>query len=184
MNRIITIPNIITMIRLICLPFLFVVIVHDVFVGAIFTGILSATDYFDGYIARHFHQESKLGRIIDPLSDRLLFFIALVAFIIKDAIPLWFVVIYGLREIAVALGTVIISLKKHLRLDVNHVGKIGAFAGMVATSSWVFQSSTHGNIETFWLLLSIVSSAVAIIAGYKSLVDYLSAFKKLSPTGE
>ena len=76
-DRILTVPNVITLVRLACLPvFLWLLFGEDNrAAAAALLAVLGATDWVDGYIARHFHQVSKLGKVLDPIADRLLFFV-------------------------------------------------------------------------------------------------------------
>lgn len=173
-----TIPNVITIARLVLLvPFVFIAL-DDPLTGAIFVSVLAATDHLDGWIARRFHQESEFGRILDPISDRTLVLTSFIVFLVVGALPLWFAVLVGFREIAVTLGTAVIYLKKHVRLDVNYIGKVSAFAAMTATPCWVAASETSGTAQTFWTAVAIIASAIAIPAGYYSLFEYVRAYSK------
>src|SRR3954471_3299295 len=91
-DRWLTIPNVITVIRLLCLPlFLYLLFGRENRAAAAsLLGILGATDWVDGYVARHFHQVSELGKILDPVADRLLFFVGITAIVVDGSCPLWF----------------------------------------------------------------------------------------------
>ena len=62
--------------------------------------VLGATDWVDGYIARHFDQVSELGKILDPVADRLLFFVGVGGILIDGRCPVWFAVAVLVREVA------------------------------------------------------------------------------------
>ena len=94
-NKIFTIPNLISVLRLLCIP-LFVWIlfgVEDRSAAALLLAALGATDWIDGWIARKFNQTSELGKILDPTADRLLLIVAIPALIVDDYIPIWFAVL-------------------------------------------------------------------------------------------
>ena len=76
-DRILTIPNVITFVRLLCLPvYLWLLLGLDNRAAAAgLLAVLGATDWVDGYIARHFNQVSSLGKVLDPVADRFLFFV-------------------------------------------------------------------------------------------------------------
>ncbi|MEY2436474.1 MAG: hypothetical protein QOF97_1310, partial [Acidimicrobiaceae bacterium] len=106
-DRILTIPNAITVFRLLCLPlFLWLLFVDENRVAAAsLLGFLGATDFVDGYIARHFDQESELGKILDPVADRLLFFVGAGGILVDGSVPVWFAVAILVREALVTAAT-------------------------------------------------------------------------------
>ena len=69
-----TIPNLISVLRLLAVPWFLWLLLHDdrPIAAGILLAILGATDWVDGYIARHFDQGSKIGKILDPIADRVL----------------------------------------------------------------------------------------------------------------
>ena len=175
-TKVLTIPNVLTIGRLIFLfPFVFIALDSPI-VGAVLAAILAFTDFLDGWIARRFNQTSELGRILDPISDRALFLTTFVVFIATDSIPIWFVVVIGTREALIALGTIIVLFKKKIRLDVTFRGKVSAFAAMAATPSWVLSSETSGIQSNFWTAFAIFCTAIAVPTGYYSLYEYFRAF--------
>ena len=177
-GRILTIPNVLTIARLIFLvPFVFITL-DSPFAGAIIAAILGFTDFLDGWIARRFHQESELGRILDPISDRALFLVSFIVFMATGTIPIIYVAIIGLREFLIALGTIAVVVNKRVRLDVTQWGKRSAFAAMAATPSWVMVHETFGNVRFTWLLFAWICTIFAVPAGYYSLIEYLRDYRR------
>ena len=76
-SRILTVPNAITLVRLACIPlFLWLLFAQDDRASAAWLlGVVGATDWVDGYAARHLHQVSELGKVLDPTADRLVFIV-------------------------------------------------------------------------------------------------------------
>ncbi|MUH50769.1 MAG: hypothetical protein F2789_06120 [Actinobacteria bacterium] len=99
-DRVLTIPNIMSFARLACIPlFLYLLFGRDNRAGAAWLiGGLGATDWIDGYIARRFNQVSELGKVLDPIADRLMFIVALIGIIVSGVSPLWFFWLVLLRE--------------------------------------------------------------------------------------
>ena len=148
-------------------------------VGAVIAAILGFTDFLDGWIARRFNQTSELGRILDPISDRALFVTSFAVFLATQSIPLWFVLVIGIREVLITLGTFYVFLTSKIRLDVSNYGKISAFAAMVATPSWVMSSETIGSLHIFWTILALLCTLIAIPSGYYSILQYWVQFRQV-----
>ncbi len=95
-DRILTVPNGLTVIRLLCLPLFVWLLTRSDRSGWLAAGLLLAalgvTDGVDGYVARHFGQVSTLGKVLDPLADRLLLGVAVVSIIVVGALPTWLAV--------------------------------------------------------------------------------------------
>lgn len=143
-DRILTLPNVISVVRLSCLPvFLWLLFGREHRVAAAsLLAVLGATDFVDGYIARHWHQVSTLGKILDPVADRLLFFVGGLAIIIDGSIPAWVGWLVLAREVAVSLATVGLALLGASRIDVTWFGKAGTFCNMVAFPLFLASEST------------------------------------------
>ena len=111
-DRLLTVPNVITVVRLLCLPvFLWLLFGReDRVMAAIVLGALGATDWVDGYIARHWNQVSKAGKVLDPVADRLLFFVGGIGIIVDGSIPTWVAVAVLVREVAVSVATIALAL--------------------------------------------------------------------------
>lgn len=133
-DRILTVPNLITLVRLACLPvFVWLLLGRNdrLWAGALL-GLLGATDWVDGWIARRWNQVSTVGKVLDPVADRLLFFVSIVAIIIDGAAPLWICVAVLAREVVVAVATLVLAALGARRIDVTWFGKAGTFALMFA----------------------------------------------------
>lgn len=173
-DRILTVPNAITVVRLCMLPvFLWLLFGRDDRANAAWLlAALGTTDFLDGWIARRFHQTSDLGKILDPVADRLLFFVAVGAIIVDDSVPLWFAVAVLVREGLVAGATMALAALGAARIDVTWFGKAGTFGLMIAFPLFLASHSTLGWADTAevlaWvagipgLLLSWISAAMYV----------------------
>ena len=133
-DRIVTVPNVITSVRLACLPlFVYLLFGRDNPAAAAFLlALLGATDWVDGYVARHFDQVSTVGKVLDPVADRLLFFVGVGAIIVYGGAPLWFSVVVLAREVFVSLAVLALVALGAKRIDVTWYGKAGTFCLMFA----------------------------------------------------
>lgn len=131
---ILTVPNLITVLRLACLP-VFVWLVfgaREQTPAAILLAVLGATDWVDGFVARRFHQVSTVGKVLDPTADRLLVGAAVIVIIIHRAVPVWFGVVTLSREVLVGAMVLVLAALGSARIDVLWVGKAGTFGLMFA----------------------------------------------------
>jgi cardiolipin synthase len=149
-----TIPNALSALRLLGVPFFFWLIVgpENDEIALVILIISAFTDWLDGYLARKLNQFSRLGELLDPLADRLYVIAALAALYIRDLLPLWVVVVLMLRD--VAMSVLLIFLKRFgiTGVPVHFVGKaatmnllyalplilLGTFPGIVGQVAHVF----------------------------------------------
>jgi len=151
LDRVLTVPNLITLARLLCLPYyLHLLLVQDnPFAAAALLGALGATDWVDGYVARHFNQRSNVGRLMDPTVDRVLFFVGIGGIIAVGAVPLWFCLAVLIREAVVATITVVLTFMGVEPVEVTWFGKAGTFCLMFAFPLLLAGSS---DVPFAWLL--------------------------------
>lgn len=161
LDRVFTIPNIITAGRLILIP---------IFGWAFLTGgrdtlalillmILGTTDWLDGFVARATGQVSKLGKLLDPVADRLAIFVVLVALTFRGVVPYWIAGVLLFRDLVVSIVFPILEAKGFPRIPVNRTGKWATafiFSGMALAAASVLES-----LEDF----AAPASRVFLIAG-------------------
>jgi cardiolipin synthase (CMP-forming) len=132
-SRILTVPNLLSFIRLALVPvFLVFIIVGADLAALIVLVVSSVTDYFDGVIARKFQQVSRLGQLLDPAADRLFIFAALVGLCVRDIIPWWLVVVIVGRDFMLAILGIILANHGYGPLPVHHLGKVATFSLLYA----------------------------------------------------
>lgn len=133
-SRIFTAPNVVTVLRLALLPvFVWLLLGQDDRIGAsILLGFIGATDWVDGWLARRFDQVTELGKILDPVADRILFFVTIAAIVIDGGVPLWFCLVVVAREVVISLATLVLAALGARRIDVTWSGKAGTFFLMFA----------------------------------------------------
>lgn len=149
-DRILTVPNAITVVRLCLLPLFVWLLFNDHRVAAAWLlAALGITDFLDGYIARHFHQTSELGKVLDPVADRLLFFVGAGAILIDGALPLWYALQLLGREVLVTVGTLALAAAGARRIDVTWYGKAGTLCHMFAVPLWLAYDSPDLSWQSF-----------------------------------
>ena len=139
-----TLPNLITVVRLGCIPWFLWLLVsqENRTAAALLLGGLGATDWVDGWIARRFNQISDVGKLLDPTADRILLVVALVAIADDGSIPMWFAVAVLVREILIGLVALALLVIGVRRIDVTWWGKTGTFALLWAVPCFLAGQST------------------------------------------
>jgi cardiolipin synthase len=145
-DRILTVPNVITVIRLCLMPvFLWLLFGReDRAAAAWLLAGLGTTDFLDGYIARHFHQVSNIGKILDPVADRLLFLLGVGGIVVDGAVPAWFAIAVLVREGLVAGATITLATMGVRRIDVTWFGKAYTLLLMISFPLFLASHSTLG----------------------------------------
>ena len=106
-----TIPNLITSIRIILTPILIIYLINDKFLSALVVFILAGlSDGVDGLVARVFDQKSKLGAYLDPLADKILLITTFIVLSVRGFIPPWLTVVVISRDTLILLGVLIFFL--------------------------------------------------------------------------
>jgi len=128
-NRIVTVPNVLSALRLAGVPlFLYWVLVTEQDGRAILLLMAAgASDYADGKIARAYGQFSRLGQLLDPLADRLYILATLVALVVRDGLPLAFAVALIGRDVFLACFLPVLRAHGYGPLPVNFLGKAATF---------------------------------------------------------
>ena len=129
-DRILTVPNLISLARLLSVPvFLWLLFARENrAAAAVVLGVLGATDWIDGYVARRFDQVSNLGAILDPVADRVVLVVGVLAIMIDGSVPVWFGSLTLVREVLISVAVLALAAlgARHV-VDVNWFGKAGTF---------------------------------------------------------
>lgn len=121
--------------------------------AAVLLAVLGATDWIDGWIARHFDQASEVGKVLDPTADRVLLVAAAVALIIDGRIPLWVGWVVLAREAAISVAVLALAAAGASRIDVQWAGKAGTLALMFALPGFLLVDAVGDSIGRTLLLL-------------------------------
>jgi cardiolipin synthase (CMP-forming) len=146
LDRILTAPNVITLVRLLCIPlFLWLLFgLHRQTAAAVLLAVLGATDWVDGFVARRYGQVSTLGKVLDPTADRILVGTAVISVMVYGAVPLWFGLATIAREVLVSAMVLLLAALGAARIDVLWVGKAGTFGLMFAYPTFLLGDGTAG----------------------------------------
>lgn len=133
-DRVWTVPNLLSVLRLLGVPLFLWLILQPAFHGPHLDGwailvlaLAGLTDYLDGKIARAFHQTSRIGTLLDPAADRLYILATLVGLAWRDIIPIWLVVILVGRDVLMAIPLAVLRRHGYGPPPVHFMGKAATF---------------------------------------------------------
>jgi cardiolipin synthase len=145
-------PNLVTVVRLAFIP-LFVWLLFDTnhrASAAWLLATLGATDWIDGFLARRLHQVSNLGKILDPVADRILVITGLLCVAAAAGVPWWFALVTLARELIVSILTLVLAALGAARIDVLWWGKVSTFALMTSYPLFLLTTNPHHAALTSW----------------------------------
>ena len=128
-DRVLTIPNVISASRLLGVPlFLWLVLGPEADVWALVVLMVSGvTDFLDGWLARKLNQTSELGRLLDPVADRLYILAVVVGLALRDVIPWWVALSLPLRDLLLWGLVPLLRTRGYSALPVHFLGKAATF---------------------------------------------------------
>ena len=172
-RRIVTVPNLLSFIRILLIPaFVLLLLDRDTrLAGFLLMGAVVSTDWVDGYLARRTDRVTELGKLLDPIADRLALAAALVTLVVTDLFPLWGAVIVLARDAVVMVVGIWALTRYGIRIDVRTIGKQATF-----TLMWGIPLVAWGNAglpaDDLALVLGWVWFPVGTVEYYAAAVAY------------
>ncbi|MDO9529506.1 MAG: CDP-diacylglycerol--glycerol-3-phosphate 3-phosphatidyltransferase [Syntrophales bacterium] len=175
-KEILNLPNTITLLRIGVIPVLFLILLSpgrtlSLFIAAIF--ILAAlTDLVDGYIARKYGIVTKMGKLLDPVADKIIVNTAMILMISIGYIPAWIVALIIIRDIVVD-GIRNIALSDGIVIAASKLGKRKTLSQIIAVSALIIHYPLFGiNAHLVGMIILYVALILTIWSG----VDYFVKF--------
>ena len=133
-DRVLTVPNVLSLIRLAGVPlFLWLVLGPESDFWALLVLMVAGfTDYLDGNLARRLNQTSSLGQVLDPVADRLYILAVVVGLVLRDIIPVWLAVSLPLRDVLLFCVLPFLRSRGFSALPVHYLGKAATAALLYA----------------------------------------------------
>ena len=176
------VPNTLALIRLLLAPLMFFLLVDrdssllngihyswlDFFAAFIFV-VASATDFFDGYIARTFNQITTLGAILDPLADKMLTLAGFLGLMMLDRASPWAIYLIISRELFIT-GLRVSAVSQGLDISASWMGKVKTVIQMIAIGFLLME--WQGATLLLWLAV-----ALTLYSGYEYVRDFFKNTK-------
>jgi len=176
------IPNLLSIFRIMTIPvvvaFLFSPSPAASFLAALLFGIASTTDALDGYIARYQNSETAIGKLLDPLADKLLINSALIMLIPLGRIPAWMVVLIVGREVAVTGLRGIASIEGRV-ISASTWGKAKTIFQSFALGGLMLHYEYFGiNFHLVGMILMWIALAITLGSGFDYFFKFYQAHTK------
>jgi len=173
-------PNALASLRILLAPLMFWIILNpelftnngfhiswNYYTASLLFVLASATDFFDGYIARQWNQMTMLGAILDPLADKMLTLAAFLGLMMIGEASAWAIYIIIVRELFIT-GIRTVAVSEGLSVKASWAGKVKTVAQMIAIGFFLLMHWPLGT-ELLWFAV-----ALTVYSG----LEYLWGFRK------
>ena len=176
-SRIITLPNLLTVFRMVLIPVFASLLFYRRFVLALIVFVLAGiTDGLDGLLARRFNQKSQLGTILDPIADKLMLVTAFIVLSLKSVfpqplpphlpVPFWVTVAVISRDVFILVGAAAINIVTGFRgFRPSMLGKINTTVQIAAIAAIIFAASVPYGTGYYLPTIYTTVFALAVLSG-------------------
>lgn len=186
-NKILTVPNLLSFARLAILPWLYVTTAdgtsEGLLRGLVIGFVFGITDWIDGYVARRFNQVTKLGKLLDPVSDRLFILTVVIALVVVDLLPLWVVIAIAVRDVLMLTIGLIMLARGVQPPAVTRLGKTATF-GLMWSFPFLLAAGIIGepaDPQPVWWWIGMISLTINLVLYWLTAAGYLRIIRQGAP---
>ena len=189
-GKILTIPNLLSLIRILLIPlFVWLYLGEDnVPATAVVLALSGLTDALDGFIARHYHMVSDFGKALDPFADKLTQFAMLCCLVIRFPRMLWLIIVLCVKEILVASSQLVVIRKTELVLGAEWHGKITTillYAVMILHLLWLdIPATLSWSLVGLCIGMLLLSGVLYGIRNYRAIRENQAKAKEKGASSE
>lgn len=175
---VINLPNTLSAMRIAMIPPVFLFILHvssrNYPVLLVLYCITILLDYFDGFFARRLSQETEIGKVLDPLADKLLTMFVVIALIGKADFPLWIAVPILMRDFCILTASIVLYKKEHRVRPSILIGKITFFMLSFLIFVYIVDLSTRIDLVILKRFFAVLTFSFLLWSFY----EYLKIYKR------
>lgn len=181
-DRVLTVPNVISTARILLVPvFVWATIVErSPYAINTLLVLIGVSDFLDGWIARRFRQVTELGKMLDPIGDRIAVGSALLLFLYKGWMPLWLGGLLIAREAAVSVGVIVLGALGVPRIDVTFTGKLATLLLMFAVPFFTVAASDY-SWHSVAKVLAYCLATPGLAVSYVAAGQYVRTVRRIWP---
>jgi cardiolipin synthase (CMP-forming) len=171
-RRVASVPNLISGLRLATVPpFVWLFVTGRENPAVLLYGVAAATDFFDGYIARRTGAVTELGKLLDPLADRVFIIALAMALVARGTLPLWLAGVVIARDVLVVSLWPVLERRRVARIPVSNLGKTATALLLVGLVALATSETTFTPAEAS-RAIGLVSTFAGAIAYWAAAVGY------------
>jgi len=168
-TRLLTVPNVLSLLRLASVPvFVILFVTSREEAAVILYAAGAASDFLDGFIARRTQSVTELGKLLDPLADRIFIVALAVALVARDVLPLWLALVVIARDVLVLSLFPALESRGVERIRVNFVGKSATASLLAGLTLLAWSETTFGGSDAsmpLGMALSVIGAVLYWVAG-------------------
>ncbi len=168
-------PTVLTLSRIVLIPFFVVSVYHHPVIGALVFGLASITDFLDGYLARRSGQITKFGIIMDPIADKFLVISALIVLVDMERLSAWIAIILIVREFLVTALRVV-ALSRDIVIPAEMGGKLKTTSQITAIICLILMGSVFDFLPVDLYDIGLAFIWIAVVLSVFSAVRYTVSF--------
>lgn len=155
------IPNLLTVLRIAATPVLIMLLTYEMFAGALLLFVLAGvSDGLDGYIAKRFHYETRLGAILDPVADKVLLVSCFIVLTVMNFLPFWLLVLVVFRDIVIVAGyLVLVILEGGVSMSPSRLSKLNTVFQICLIAAVLIKLALGISLA---MIISVLIAAVTI----------------------
>jgi cardiolipin synthase (CMP-forming) len=188
-SRVLTIPNILSLARIATVPvFVWLFVTDHTNAAVTLYAIAAWTDFFDGFLARRLDSVSEIGKLLDPLADRVFIVALAVALVARDVLPLWLAITVIARDVVILSAFPFVDRSGIKRIPVNFTGK-SATAALLAGLTLLAASETTVPLfgtdasATIGMILTVLGALLYWVAGVMYAGELVRRLKTVRDSG-
>lgn len=161
------IPNLLTVLRIAATPVLVMLLTYEMFPGALLLFVLAGvSDGLDGYIAKRFHYETRLGAILDPVADKVLLVSCFIVLTVMNQLPFWLLVVVVFRDLVIVGGyLLLVILEGGVRMNPSQVSKLNTVFQICLIAGVLIKLATGIELSLAISTLIVAVTATSVLSG-------------------
>jgi len=161
------IPNLLTLLRIAATPVLVMLLKYQMFPQALLVFVLAGvSDGLDGYIAKRFNYQSRLGAILDPVADKLLLVSCFIVLTVMNYLPFWLLVVVAFRDIVIVGGyLLLVTLEGNVKMSPSLISKLNTVLQICLVAAVLIQLGVGLSLGRVVPALIVMVTVTSVLSG-------------------